>query len=1159
MTSVHPYAAPRAGPSSSFTQLPSRAPSRNGHAPAAAASTSSPSLLSATILPSPALSAANSPAMASRPLMDRMPSTFGDSNSSTPVATNSALNKVASASSSIYQNARTLRDRLLRVPTFEERFFAIAGSTDGAYGYSGAASPLTSQGFNGREDETIQASDPVSQVLSVLRLGSSLCYLFNQLGHAHQLDVNPQATLSNLKACQRGAAHFIMACKQDLNWPEGDLFAVNELYGQDTNGVVKVVHTVTKLLDLLESQGVLLPPPEAPEPAPGHAGPSDERSLVVREILDSERKYMQDLEVLQDYQRQLQMNDLLTQDQIHSLFINLNKLADFQRRFLIGVEGNASLPAEQQRFGGLFLQMEENFSCYEPYCANLTTAQDLAIAENAALSKLSHVLDPVSELAPLLIKPVQRICKYPLLISQLLKNTPSTSPYYDELKAGLESIMRVTDKVNEEKRRKDNLQAVSDLANRVEDWKGHDIASFGELLLQETFVVIKSENEREYNVYLFERIILCCKEVGAVGKKDKKSNSILKRPPSQRINKLQLKGRIFVNNITGASQVQHRSGQCLLEVRWRGDLNEEAFIIKCRTAELLQQWQKAINKAVEEAPTKRRAHHLSASRRSDRGGGPVGVSSPNSQFPGTPMSEYGPLSSSAASVYSHHTSASASDPAGGPPYSASSPFGYPNPAQPSYPPAHGHAGLPPQQQAYHPFGFDDDDQQLAYQHEPSESGRSTPASRRVGGTATRSLPAGAGAAHERDLPGLPSSSSSSSSRPRAQTEDSNSNVIHQWRTGGGGGPGQNGTPGLPPQLGQQPSRGLSQHSSNGSDATNGGGGGGGAASLRSSASSRQLRSKQSSEWGGQGGSLTASPAMSYTRLPEDGVGAGGGRAGGVVNGGGRYEEMTPRAGGGGVHRQASYGQVQTQYAGAGAPPMLRNRSASSPNIYGPGGGGGRFADSPQLPDQPHAGEYANGYGGGGGGMHYIASSTSVGGKPRNVGVTNSGGTIASASSVSTGHKKRFSASSGMTDRSSATSAHSGSALPYSSGTSPSAGFSNSTRAQALPPLPAQPSASAVRVKVYFGEDTFVVVVLDSVPYADLVEKVLKKIRMCGGDKARVDSSAVRLRYRDEDGDRILITSEEDTAMAFETARAMMAEKGAGAPLELVLFANIDGQ
>lgn len=95
------------------------------------------------------------------------------------------------------------------------------------------------------------------------------------------------------------------------------------------------------------------------------------------------------------------------------------------------------------------------------------------------------------------------------ILQTLLKNTPVVNPYYDELKAGLESIMRVTDRVNEEKRRKENVQAVEDLGRRVEDWKGHDINSFGDLLLQENFIVIKNDNEREYQVYLFERIICC--------------------------------------------------------------------------------------------------------------------------------------------------------------------------------------------------------------------------------------------------------------------------------------------------------------------------------------------------------------------------------------------------------------------------------------------------------------------------------------------------------------------------------------------------------------------------------------------------------------------------------------------------------------------------
>lgn len=126
-------------------------------------------------------------------------------------------------------------------------------------------------------------------------------------------------------------------------------------------------------------------------------------------------------------------------------------------------------------------------------------------------------------------------------------------PHHGELQEGLASIMRVTDRVNETKRKEDNRQAVLDLSRRVEDWKGHDISSFGELLLQETFFVIKNDSEREYNVYLFERIILCCKESGTSGKKSSKSSSIAKKPQNRRPAALQLKGRIFVNNVTGAT------------------------------------------------------------------------------------------------------------------------------------------------------------------------------------------------------------------------------------------------------------------------------------------------------------------------------------------------------------------------------------------------------------------------------------------------------------------------------------------------------------------------------------------------------------------------------------------------------------------------------
>lgn len=145
---------------------------------------------------------------------------------------------------------------------------------------------------------------------------------------------------------------------------------------------------------------------------------------------------------------------------------------------------------------------------------------------------------------------------------------PTDYAYLDELKAGLAAAKRITDKVNEEQRRAENLATVKNLEGRVEDWKGHHISNFGTLLLDDIFIVTKSDMDREYHVFLFEKIILCCKEyILAPGgsKKVGKSNSILKKQgvptplniPGGAAGKkkntpLLLKGRIFLNNVTSA-------------------------------------------------------------------------------------------------------------------------------------------------------------------------------------------------------------------------------------------------------------------------------------------------------------------------------------------------------------------------------------------------------------------------------------------------------------------------------------------------------------------------------------------------------------------------------------------------------------------------------
>jgi cell division control protein 24 len=71
------------------------------------------------------------------------------------------------------------------------------------------------------------------------------------------------------------------------------------------------------------------------------------------------------------------------------------------------------------------------------------------------------------------------------------------------------------------------------------------------------------------------------------------------------------------------------------------------------------------------------------------------------------------------------------------------------------------------------------------------------------------------------------------------------------------------------------------------------------------------------------------------------------------------------------------------------------------------------------------------------------------------------------------------------------------------------------------------------VKVHFHEDIFVIQVSKTTEYEELVEKVGRKIRLCG---PRRDDGPLRVKYKDEDGDMVSLGSTEDVQMAFEAWR-----------------------
>ncbi|CEP09703.1 hypothetical protein [Parasitella parasitica] len=488
-----------------------------------------------------------------------------------PMPSFSITNKPSSGTS-LYHTCRSVLDKLALVEgmTYYLDFenLSLILSTTG--------SSIMSSESSGSTNSSNNSNDPLTKLWELCRRGTPLATLFNALNPPQPLKLNFSQNLQ-------------------LDFKEEDLFTLSDLYKDNTNGFVKVVNTIDLILQLMEEKGIISTNDSANRNSSN--APKDTRDKVVHELLETERKYVQDLEILQNYMHELQIQDVLNANTIHYLFGNLNSLVDFQRRFLIHLEEIGEKPAEEQNFGALFRQLEHQFTVYEPYCANYFSAQDLVVQEAPRLQKLADILNPVYELPSMLIKPVQRICKYPLLLQQLIKSTKPDWPHFEDMEEGLESVKRVAEKVNETQRKHENIQIVSDLKRRVDELRTAQIDSFGSLLLHDKLVMQQAdESDKEMFIFFFERIMLICKE-SKDSAKSKSGKSIKKK----RRGSLQPRGIIAMSKILSVRNTSTGEGNWCLLVDWRdGEVN--TVIFRFRNEEQVKLWESTLKRKM--SPTK---------------------------------------------------------------------------------------------------------------------------------------------------------------------------------------------------------------------------------------------------------------------------------------------------------------------------------------------------------------------------------------------------------------------------------------------------------------------------------------------------------------------------------------------------------------------------
>lgn len=185
----------------------------------------------------------------------------------------------------------------------------------------------------------------------------------------------------------------------------------------------QVTQVINIVLDQAEERGLLMPAGNVGENAteasstPGPAGKMSYRDHVVRELVDTERKYVQDLENLHDLKKIIEEKGVIPGDVVHDIFLNINAILDFQRRFLIRMETTNSKPDAEQKWGQSFQDYEEAFGIYQPFIANQRKAADIAKREFDKISLAEHpVVVDFNTLDGFLLKPMQRLVKYPLLL-----------------------------------------------------------------------------------------------------------------------------------------------------------------------------------------------------------------------------------------------------------------------------------------------------------------------------------------------------------------------------------------------------------------------------------------------------------------------------------------------------------------------------------------------------------------------------------------------------------------------------------------------------------------------------------------------------------------------------------------------------------------------
>ncbi|XP_049874532.1 uncharacterized protein LOC126372720 [Pectinophora gossypiella] len=190
-----------------------------------------------------------------------------------------------------------------------------------------------------------------------------------------------------------------------------------------------------------------------------------ERKEIITEIVETEEKYGRDLQIiLEEFYKPMLVAGLLTQEQLSAIFLNVEELIENNQVLSEKLRDGLEIAVDQGdedlltvNVGKILLECSGMLAAFQSYCVKQAGAA-LLLAGLEKEKELLRIFLRVSQmenavlrrmnLNSFLMVPVQRVTKYPLLLSRLHRATAACATEREDVKAAQRCVETKLEEIN---------------------------------------------------------------------------------------------------------------------------------------------------------------------------------------------------------------------------------------------------------------------------------------------------------------------------------------------------------------------------------------------------------------------------------------------------------------------------------------------------------------------------------------------------------------------------------------------------------------------------------------------------------------------------------------------------------------------------------------